>query len=149
MKHIRFWTVAVSMLALLGFSALSSAGNQGEGGPGRHGRYDQKIIQQLDLDEQQQALLKSSREQMRSQFQQMHGLRQQLKQIVHSDNYDSAAVEKLADELAAAMRSQVVEHSAKMNAFYQSLNQEQRAKLAELEQQRAERRQRYLDKAGN
>lgn len=143
MKQLRIWTIAATVIALLGFSVSSLAGAYGEG---RHGRYDEKLIKELKLDEQQQVLLNASREQMRAQFTQMQGLRQQLKQVVQSDNYDSTVVNKLADEMATATRSQVVEHAEKMHAFYQSLNEEQRTQLAELEQQRAERRQRYMKK---
>ncbi len=110
----------------------------------KHGRYQEKIIEKLNLDEQQQALLNASREQMSAGLQQRQNLRQQIKAIVQSDNYDDAAIAKLADQLATVTRSETIAHSSAMHGFYQSLNTEQRAQLAEIEQQRAEKRKRLM-----
>lgn len=134
-------TIVTGLALLLAVTTPSMAESQSGG---KHGRYTEKIINKLNLDEQQQVLLTASREQMGAGFQRSQSLRQQIKAIVQSDSYDAAAIAKLADQLAAVTRSQVIAHSGAMHGFYQSLNAEQRTQLAELEQQRAEKRKRLM-----
>ena len=73
-------------------------------------------------------------------------LRQSLRSLVQSDQYDEAAVAKVADRMAQHMRTQLIQQSRHFNELYRSLSQEQRAKLTEMEQQRAERWQKHRQK---
>ena len=137
-KSLAIVTGFAAMLAMTSTSLAQSSGGS------NHGRYQEKIIEKLNLDENQQALLNTSREQMRAGLQKRQNLRQQIKAIVQSDDYDNAAVATLADQLAAVTRSETIAHSSAMHEFYQSLNTEQRAQLAQIEQQRAEKRKRLM-----
>jgi Spy/CpxP family protein refolding chaperone len=114
MNFVKTLAIITGFATLLAVTTASLAeSNSGS----KHGRYQEKIIKKLNLDEQQQALLNASREQMSAGLQQRQNLRQQIKAIVQSDNYDDAAIAKLAD---------------------------QRAQLAEIEQQRAQKRKRLM-----
>jgi Spy/CpxP family protein refolding chaperone len=137
-KSIAIITGFTTLLALTPVSlAQNNAGV-------KHGRYQEKIIAKLNLNEHQQGLLSASREQMRAGLQQRKSLRREIKAIVQSDSYDDAAIAKLADQLAAITRSETIAHSSAMHEFYQSLNTEQRAQLAQIEQQRAAKRKQLM-----
>ncbi len=128
------FTRIAGLAVILTFSPWVLAGHHHGG---MHGKYYESLTVKLDLNEQQQQLLATSREQTMAEKQKKRQLRQQLKSIVHSDNYDAAAVEKIADQMAAVTREQIIQHGATMNEFYRSLNPEQRSSLQDIEQQRA------------
>jgi Spy/CpxP family protein refolding chaperone len=134
MIKINRFTRIAGLTAILSFSPIALAGHHHGG---MHGKYYENLTEELDLNEQQQQLLATSREQMMAEKQKKRQLRQQLKTIVHSDSYDAAAVEKIADQMATATREQIIQHGATMNEFYRSLNPEQRSTLQDMEQQRA------------
>jgi Spy/CpxP family protein refolding chaperone len=133
MINTKTFTRIAGLAVILTFSPAVLAGHHHGG---MHGEYYENLTVKLDLNAQQQQLLATSREQMMAEKQKKRQLRQQLKSLVHSDSYDAAAVELIADQIAAATREQIIQHGATMNEFYRSLNPEQRSTLQDIEQQR-------------
>lgn len=128
---------AICLAAIVSLSPTALAGHHHGG---MQGKYHANLTEKLGLNEQQQQLLAANRQQMMAEKQKKQQLRQQLKNLVHSDSYDAAAVAKIADQMAAATREQIVQHGATMNEFYRSLNPQQRNTLQAMEQQRAEKK---------
>lgn len=108
-----------------------------------HGKYHTTLNEKLNLNEQQQQLLAASRQQSMASKERKRELRRQLRGIVHSDRYDAAAVERIADQMAEVARETIIQHGATMNEFYQSLTPDQRATLETIEQHRSARKASY------
>lgn len=134
MKTYNQWAAAASLATLLGLSGASIA-EQSHGQ--EHSRMQQRMTAQLNLDEQQQALLGQISQ--GTQKKQLRELRGQLKVLVQADKYDSAAVDRLAQQIANITRSEIVQQSAARHTFYQSLSTEQRAQVAKFNDQKGKR----------
>jgi Spy/CpxP family protein refolding chaperone len=133
MTTIKSLTLATGLVTSL---ILSSGVLADCHGGGKSGRHAERVVKELQLDEQQQALFTASHAQRAAGRQQNMQLREQLRTVVHADTFDSAAAEKIAEQMANTKRAEMVQHASAMNAFYRSLNTDQRAKLEQLEQQR-------------
>lgn len=141
-RHI---AAATLIAALAGASLTAHAGHHGggHGGHGGYGMFGEKMVSQLDLTADQRTLLEAGRQERQKAMQEGKALHQSLRALVLSDQYDEAAVAGLADQMAAHMRSQLIAQSRHFNELYRSLDQDQRAKLAEMQQKRAEHWQKY------
>ncbi len=130
--------VGVTAMAVYGPVALSEH-HHGS----MHGKYLTTLNDKLNLDEQQQQLLAASRQQAMAAKERKRELRQQLRGFVHSDRYDAAAVERIAEQMADVARKTIIQHGATMNEFYQSLTPDQRTTLETIEQHRSAKKATY------
>jgi len=133
---------AITLLAALTGASLTAHAGHHEG-PGMFG---DRMAAKLDLSAEQRALFEAGRQDRQQGMREGKALRQSLRSLVQSDQYDEAAVAKVADRMAQHMRTQLIQQSRHFNELYRSLSQEQRAKLTEMEQQRAERWQKHRQK---
>lgn len=123
---------------LLGAAALAQPGDHvGE----RDGRHAARMARALDLQDYQVELLRADREGAREQRQQIRELRQQLNELVGSGNYSEGEARAIASQIGQLTTEQVLVTSRARHDFYQSLSEEQKSKLEEIESRRESRKQ--------
>lgn len=137
---IKALTVAIGIAAMANYSPIALSGNH-DGS--MHGKHHATLDERLDLDEQQRQLLAAGRQQAMAAKKRTVAVRQQLKEIVHSDRYDAAAVETLANQMAEITREKIIQHGATMNEFYRSLTPDQRKTLETIEHNRSAKQAPY------
>lgn len=93
------------------------------------------LAAQLNLSDQQLQLLKATRVARHDSGSDVRELQQQLQQLVHSDQYSDADAEALIQQITETMATDMLTRAAAENAFYMSLDDEQKAQLVELSTQ--------------
>ena len=124
---MKFTTLVAT--ALVGFLAISTAAIAGHG-------YDadkrvKKIVSKLELSTEQESLFREATA-ARKTLKKHRGMRKEMEALVQSDEYSTQKAQQLADEIVQNMADDFVVVSAKMNAFYSSLSEQQREKFAKL-----------------
>ena len=109
---------------------------------GRGGMFGEQMIQRLDLDAEQQAMLDNIRSDMKKGFQQGRSQRQELKALVTAPSYDEAAVARVAKQMGDSMEQRIVANAKQFNQLYNSLSDEQRAELKAMREERKGRAKR-------
>ncbi|WP_428773285.1 CpxP family protein [Vibrio sp.] len=154
MKTKNKWLLA----AMIAPVALMTAGvANAYGGKGHHqgfhdgpcgGGYERGVWKDLELTDQQQEQLKTLRSERREQMQQqfaanraerqaqMQAHHAQMQQLMLADTFDQAAATELARELVEQQTERRVAMMAQRHKMLSVLTAEQKAKFAELSQQR-------------
>lgn len=109
------------MTAALVSLALVSAAAAGEGR-----RYGKAFIERFSLTSEQVAKLEHIKSFRVTSREQERVLRHQINEVVHSDTYDEQKLAKLADQLTALIRSNLLADAGLTHEFYLSLNEKQR-----------------------
>lgn len=117
---------AIFVLAVL-LLASQSATAQPAAGPGS--RHHQNFIEELALDNEQEALWRAIRKDGRENRKAVRDLQQELQDLVHSDRYSDAEVQALAQRLGDAMAANIAARANAEHAFFQSLSAEQKEKF--------------------
>lgn len=133
--------VVVSMLLVVGASAQLGQGPGGRrgGGPGFErgpGGPGFPMFRQLNLTDEQKnqirALHEKGFEAAQTYREQLQQLRQQKFALIHSDAFNEEAAKELAGKEAALMAEMDLNRMRTQNAVFNLLTPEQKAKLAEL-----------------
>ncbi|MCO4746747.1 MAG: hypothetical protein KC912_18270 [Proteobacteria bacterium] len=129
----RFATIALVVLS----TAVAGVAVAGQGGPGR-------LIEALDLDSDQAALVESFKDDMaesRSEAKEAQkAFREGMKDEIGSGDPDVRKLKKLVDAKVEAQRAAAYTAVESMSALSETLTDDQLETLAELQEQRAERR---------
>ena len=157
-------TITLLTVVLVAVGAVFAIGQTGEGdttnGKAYFGKQGQKghfgkrgkrgkrkmmrLMRHLDLTDEQKAQMKairqSSRETIKPLRQQLRANKKALNELTANGNFDEAEVTALATQQGALMSQVIVQKQKTKTEIYNVLTSEQQAKLAELKQQRAERR---------
>lgn len=116
-RRVLAFSAALLVLAAFGASGASAAR-----------RYGEAFIQRFKLNEQQVAELERLRDLRIAAKDEERALRHAALRIAHSETLDEKELARVADELAAAIRAQVLRESPLIHRFYLSLDEEQRGK---------------------
>jgi periplasmic protein CpxP/Spy len=143
----KFFLVTAGVLALAaGLSAaVTEAVAQNHGKHGREGKMLQRMTEQLNLTEDQQAQIKTILQTEKSKIQ---PLRQQLRQNrmaqtgVATGTFDEAQVRSFASKQAQIMTDLTVERERTKSQIYSVLTPDQRQKAQALMQERGQHRHR-------
>jgi periplasmic protein CpxP/Spy len=146
-RKILIATLLGAGLVVAGGAALAHKGGWHEGG--RHGegprmeRMMERMAERLELDEQQQAsirtLIEEHRPLMQENRQAMRDSRRELHDLVRGDAFDEAALRSLAAEQGERMAGMIVERGLMMRAIRDVLTPEQRAEAEQMLERRMER----------
>lgn len=98
----------------------------GAGGASAGRRYGEAFIKRFSLDQKQVAELERLRDLRITAKEEERALRHAALRIAHSDKLDEKELTRVADELAAAVRAQVLRETPLIHNFYLSLDDEQR-----------------------
>ncbi len=98
----------------------------GAGGASAARRYGEAFIKRFALDEQQVAELGRLRDLRTAAKDEERRLRHAALKIAHSEKLDETELQRVAEELAAAVRAQVLRETPLIHHFYLSLDEEQR-----------------------
>jgi Spy/CpxP family protein refolding chaperone len=91
--------------------------------------HQQKLVDELKLDDKQETLFKNAMKQMKETMHDGMKLHEKLKAEVESDNYDEKKVRALVHKHNAEMEDRMVASSKAMHDFYQSLGPWQKGKF--------------------
>ena len=94
----------------------------------------ERITAELSLNESQQALLQAALQ--RPDKTEKHANGSKLRELIHAENYDVAAIEKIARSMSDTMYARIIERSQRMHTFYNSLSPTQKEQLTAIESQR-------------
>jgi len=144
-------SLALGALLLAGLLTVPRA--EAQPGPGFRGP---RMFETLQLTDGQKTtidgLFAANRENLRSAHQRLQELRQLLRNAAQTQPFDEAAVRFQAQELAKLQAEMMVQRAALMNQISSVLTADQKAKLAELKEQRKARfnewRERHRPQAG-
>lgn len=100
-------------------------------------RHD-KVAQELNLDEKQRKLFDDAMEKMHGSMKDGMALHKQMKELVHSEQYDEKQVRALVQKHNAEMEEKAVASANAMHAFHASLNAEQKEKFKALKDEMRE-----------
>ncbi|MDZ7661161.1 Spy/CpxP family protein refolding chaperone [Thiohalophilus sp.] len=142
MKQFIVTTVMTSgLLAGASTPALADNGDLCNKG-GKHAAYKdhkrgarpmQRLMEKLDMEqaqrEQVEKIVTSRHDAMQEQRQAMRDIREKLRQIVTSDEYDAAKVKQLAEQKARLAGEMTLQRTRMMHNIYQQLTPEQQKKL--------------------
>lgn len=146
-RQLSKWLLGVTF----GGAALVSVASWAMGPPGGMPHDPTHMVahlaHKLDLSEQQrtdiEGIMVSSRDAARADHQRMRQLRQELKG--QTEQFDAGRAQQLADELGAITARMVYQFTSNQAGIYQLLDEEQRAAMASLIEQREERRDRWRE----
>lgn len=107
--------------------AVPAAGHSGEH---HHPGF---VAQALDLDKYQVELLRLGMESAREQQRQLQLLRQQLSELVSSGDYTESEATAIASQICQLATQQALAEFRVRNDFHQSLSEDQKSKLAQID----------------
>jgi Spy/CpxP family protein refolding chaperone len=110
-------------------SALVEMKGEGAGGMRMCKDHQQKLADELKLDDKQQTLFRTAMKQMNATMHDGMQLHEKLKDQVESDDYDEKKVRALVHKHNAEMEDRMVASSKAMHDFYQSLGPWQKGKF--------------------
>ena len=143
--HIRILTIAAAVLLVA--AAAIAEGRHGYGGPGGFHR----MLKQLDLTSAQQDQVKAiwakEKPTLQPLMQQMRQNHSAMKALEASGPFDEAKTTALATQNSQTMIQLQVEHARIKSEIMQILTAEQKAKLAQLEANRAARMSKHTPPA--
>jgi len=103
------------------------------------GHMMRRMVDKLSLTEEQIELLQVSFKPESDNSEQLRGLNKQLRELTFSDGYSDSMANDLSQQIATLMQENRVQRSKAQHAFYDSLSDEQKASLNEIESRRSER----------
>jgi len=165
-KTISRLTITVFSTALLALAGTALAQEPGPGhfgeGPPHHGRsmpgmpvvdMMMRAVMHLDLSDEQEdsirAIMKSFKTDDRELMKDMRSNHEQLKELIKADTFDETAVAEIAGKEGTLTTERLILASRAMSQVYAELNDEQRAELQAMAEERkarrAEKRAEWLD----
>lgn len=150
MKHKSYLIPALVLAGSIALTGQSLAEDHGAGYHDQDSGHQmsehrvKKLARKLDLSDEQQEEMKALNEAHRSNTKElrkaMRGNRKALAEQGKADSFNSTEVERLAEQKGDLVRQLTVAKMEHRHAVAQLLNDEQRAKLKEMKQQRKERK---------
>ncbi|MGO9863868.1 MAG: Spy/CpxP family protein refolding chaperone [Terriglobales bacterium] len=141
MKSTGIRILTIGATVMLAVAAAIAQGPHGFGGPGGGFRH---MLRQLDLTADQhsqvKAIFEKEKPTMQPLMEQMRQNRDAMKALEASGPFDEAKTRALATQNAQTMVELQVEHARIKSQIMQILTADQKAKLAQIEANRAERR---------
>ncbi|BCL68295.1 periplasmic repressor CpxP [Vibrio nigripulchritudo] len=145
--------MAAALPLVLGSASVMAFGGKGhhKGGHEFGGKcgvgLDKRVMRKLDLTDEQKAQLKQMREDARSNmkgkssemFAQKQAHQQQVQQLLLADTFDENAAQVLATQMVEAQTEKRVKMLEQQHKAMSILTAEQKTKLQELQQERAEK----------
>lgn len=132
------------------FTAAVNAGAHGsEYGNWRGGcrgaqHMEERMIKNLDLNEEQQVLLRAQRDARTMAGENpRHRVHEQLHGLITADNFDEQQLEELATNMAEKMKATMVNRAKAMRELYVTLSDEQKQKLAQMHKKRRKHMKAY------
>jgi Spy/CpxP family protein refolding chaperone len=92
------------------------------------------IKEALKLNDSQAEIMTNTFSELQQQFTNLRDVRKEIKTMVESESYNEAELRTKAQAMANQLVESIVSHGAEMHELYNSLNEEQRQKLAQLEE---------------
>lgn len=128
----------------LGTIGIANAGKHGRcGASGQHGGKHHRMFKHLGLNDTQRdqafKIMHDSKPAKYAKMKQMRGLREQMRNAIHSDSFNAKTVRKLADKKAAIMADLMVLKAQTRNKIYQILTPEQKQKARQFGDRRKHR----------
>jgi Spy/CpxP family protein refolding chaperone len=118
--------------------ALGQGWGEGNGHGPHHGRMMDRIMERLDLTEEQRAevetLMTEQHDGMKADLDQLREARQALAGAIHAAVFDEAAIREAAAGVATLEADLAVKRGLANQAFREILTAEQRAKLDEMQE---------------
>lgn len=109
-----------------------------------------KLISSLNLTDEQKAKIKQIKEQARANMQEnmqaMKDICQKMNTLIQSEKLDTQELDKLVNQKTALMAAKIKNKVMVKNQIYNILTPEQKAKFAEILQQKSQRFQEFLNK---
>ncbi len=145
MKSTRTRILAIGAAVLLIAAGAIAQGRHGFGGPGGDFRH---MLRQLDLTPDQhsqvKAIFEKEKPTLQPLMQQMRQNHQAMKALEASGPFDEAKTRTLATQNAQTMIELQVEHARMQSEIMQILTADQKAKLAQIEANKAARMQEHM-----
>jgi len=145
--------LSIVLLTLTGTALAQDPAHEHHGKGQHHGRENQSLpvvdtmmraVRHLDLSDEQKenvrAIMKALKAKERPLMMQVKSGHEQLKDLIKAGSYDEPAVAALAEKEGALAAQRLVITSRAMSEVYGQLNDEQRAKLETMAEERAARR---------
>lgn len=133
-----------SLLAML-LVVVTGVAVAGHGGHGE--RHFERLSKKLDLTAEQQTKIEAIRESTTAQKQALRdekkAIREAMKAMMASDNYNQGAVEELATRKGELVRKKMILKAETMQAISQVLSPEQRAKAKKMMQKHGKKKMRH------
>jgi Spy/CpxP family protein refolding chaperone len=140
--------LAASLGVLVSLSATSWAMGYRGGMDHDPGRMLSHMAERLELSDAQQdqvrTIIDDGREQSVADRERLEALRAELKGM--RDNFDPGQAQKIADEIGEITGRMVYQASSSYAEFYSLLNDDQKAELEQLQEERGERRGKWREK---
>ncbi len=149
-KKIALFAATLSVLSFLSLPALSDNHKASGENINRYEKFERgdekknhkrmrRLVNTLDLTESQIELLKLTTKAPSEDREQMHELRNQLKELTHSSAYSEQDAEEIIEQMMALRESEMIAKANANNAFYISLSEEQKASFNTLQEKRNKR----------
>ncbi len=104
----------------------------------------ERMMEHLDVNEDQrtqvETIVDNTRPQLQAVREKKQETRKQIRELVHSGNYDEVAISALADEQAANVKSKIMLRTRMMSEILAVLTDEQRAQLEQFKRMRGKHR---------
>ncbi len=92
------------------------------------------IKEELKLNDSQAEIMTNTFSELQEQFTNLHDVRKEIKTMVESESYNEAELRTKAQAIANQLVESIVLHGSEMHELYLSLSEEQRQKLANMEE---------------
>ena len=153
MSRIRSFQTAVIFSLFVGLALATSAFARPGHGPGPHGRYFERQLEELALPAETrsavQAVLDESKSGQDAQREQIRAAHESIRALLDQDKVDEAAVMEQADAIGALMTEKRKTHLRTLIRVRNLLTVEQRAALdQQLQERRADRHGKRCDRGG-
>lgn len=150
MKKLLLSTIMASSLLTAG-TAFADDGHSKGKGFGKHGAPYHKIYRKLDLNDEQKEKIKAIFKNAKSadkadKFKARQAKMQDRMKLIQADSLDNAALNKLADAQAQAMKQRFIQSAEAEHAAWKVLTPEQQQKFKEMQAKRMEKRQKRMEK---